>query len=99
MLDNTVAETRPPTTATKEGSEEWLPMGVWALTQEQKGDAVMFFQLSISKQGVISGAYKNTLTGGSEQIIGSGDCESQLAPLAVGQNCQTGIETRALDPD
>jgi len=68
-------------------------MGVWALTQEQKGDAVMFFQLSISKQGVISGAYKNTLTGGSEQIIGSVDGESQLAAWRVGQNGKTIIET------
>jgi len=92
-LANTVAETPPPTPAKKEGSEEWLPMGVWALTQEQKGDAVMFFQLSISKQGVISGAYKNTLTGGSEQIIGSVDGESQLAAWRVGQNGKTVIET------
>src|SRR5260221_13286696 len=73
-------------------------MGVWALTQEQKGDAVMFFQLSISKQGVISGAYKNTLTGGSEQIIGSGDGESQLAALRVGQNGKTVIETGLYNP-
>jgi hypothetical protein len=39
-------------------------MGVWALTQEEKGDAVMFLQISVSKEGIISGAYKNTLTHG-----------------------------------
>jgi hypothetical protein len=92
-LANSVAETPPPAPAKKEGSDEWLPMGVWALTQEEKGDAVMFVQISISKEGIISGAYKNTLTGGSEQVIGSVDRESQLAAWRIGKNGKTVIET------
>jgi len=92
-LAKTVAETPPPTPAKKEGADEWLPMGVWALTQEEKGDAVMFLQISISKQGVISGAYKNTLIGSNEQIIGSVDRENQLAAWRIGQNGKTVIET------
>jgi hypothetical protein len=92
-LANTVAETPPPTPAKKEGSDEWLPMGVWALTQEEKGDAVMFLQISVSKEGIISGAYKNTLTGDSEPIVGSVDRESQLAAWRLGQNGKTVIET------
>jgi hypothetical protein len=76
----------PPTPAKKEGSDEWLPMGVWALTQEEKGDAVMFVQISISKEGVISGAYKNRFYWRSEQVIGSVDRESQLAAWRIGKN-------------
>jgi hypothetical protein len=68
-------------------------MGVWALTQEQKGDAVMFLQISLNKEGVISGAYKNTLTGQNEQVIGAVDRESQLAAWRLGQNGKTVIET------
>jgi hypothetical protein len=92
-LANTVAQTPPPTPAKKEASDDWLPMGVWALTQEQKGDAVMFLQISVSKEGVISGAYKNTLTGANEQIIGSVDRERQLAAWRIGKNGTTVIET------
>src|SRR6185295_45062 len=28
--------------------EEWMPLGVFALAQEEKGDPIMFFQLSVS---------------------------------------------------
>jgi hypothetical protein len=54
---------------------------------------VMFLQISIGKEGIISGAYKNTLTGGSEQVIGSVDRENQLAAWRIGKNGKTVIET------
>ena len=92
-LANSVEETPPPMPSKKKDSEEWLPMGVWALTQEQKGDAVMFLQISLNKEGVISGAYMNTLTGQKEQVIGAVDRESQLAAWRLGQNGKTVIET------
>jgi hypothetical protein len=92
-LANSVEETPPPMPSKKKDSEEWLPMGVWALTQEQKGDAVMFLQISVNKEGVISGGYKNTLTGQQEQVIGAVDRESQLAAWRLGQNGKTVIET------
>lgn len=53
----------------------------------------MFLQISVSKEGIISGAYKNTLTGDSEPIVGSVDRESQLAAWRLGQNGKTVIET------
>jgi hypothetical protein len=92
-LANKVEETPPPMPSKNKDSEEWLPMGVWALTQEQKGDAVMFLQISVNKEGVISGAYKNTLTGQNHQVIGAVDRESQLAAWRIGQNGKTVIET------
>jgi hypothetical protein len=92
-LANKVESAPPPTPAKKEGSDEWLPLGVWALTQEEKGDAVMFFQISVSKDGVISGAYKNTLIGTTEQIVGSVDTKTQVAAWRIGQNGETVIET------
>ena len=45
-------------------------MGVWALAQEEKGDAYMFFQISVDKEGVVSGAYKNVLSGEQAPISG-----------------------------
>jgi hypothetical protein len=103
-LANTVEEAPPPSPGSapspskegaekKVGAEEWLPMGVWALTQEQKGDAVMFLQISISKEGVVSGAYKNTLTGEGGPILGALDREKQLLAWRLGQEGKTVIET------
>ncbi len=54
-----------------------MPLGVWALTQESEGDAVMFYQLSVEKGGGISGAYTNVLSGSSDPVSGSVDKASQ----------------------
>jgi hypothetical protein len=65
-------ETFPVPEPVEEGKPEtWLPMGVWALTQQEQGDAVMFFQLSVDKNGIVAGAYKNILTNEDQPIIES----------------------------
>jgi hypothetical protein len=92
-LANKVEEAPPPMPAKENETGEWLPLGVWALTQEQKGDAVMFCQISINKDGIVSGAFKNTLTGASVPIIGALDKESQLVAWRLGQDGKTVIET------
>jgi hypothetical protein len=48
-------------------AEEWLPLGVFALAEEEKGDPTMFFQISVDRAGVINGAYSNTITATSGQ--------------------------------
>ena len=92
-LANKVEEASPPMPAKESETGEWLPLGVWALTQEQKGDAVMFCQISVSKDGVVSGAFKNTLTGASEPIIGALDKENQLLAWRLGEKGKTVMET------
>lgn len=72
---------------------DWMPLGVWALTQEEKGDAVMFFQISVNKDGMISGGYQNVMTGESKPIAGSVDKQSQRAAWHIGDNQDTVIET------
>ena len=47
---------------------EWLPLGVFALTQDGQATGAepsLYMQLALSKQGVIAGTLKNTLTGKS----------------------------------
>ena len=79
----------PPETG---GQPDWLPLGVWALAQEEKGDAYMFFQLSIDKNGVVSGAYQNALSGEKSPISGQVDKETQRVAWKIGTN-NTVIET------
>ncbi len=70
----------------------WYPLGVWALTQEEKGDAVMFYQLAVSKEGEVAGAYSNALTGESSPVTGSVDFETQRVAWRTGNSDSTAIE-------
>jgi hypothetical protein len=85
---------QPPAPAPPESGKqpEWLPLGVWALAQEEKGEAYMFFQLSIDKDGVVSGAYQNALSGEKSPISGQVDKKTQRVAWRIGTN-NTVIET------
>jgi hypothetical protein len=71
---------------------EYLPLGVWAMVQEEKGDAHMFFQISIDKNGVVTGAYKNLLSGEVSPISGQVDKKTQRVAWKIGSNSSTVIE-------
>lgn len=79
-----VAEGQPQT---------WMPLGVWALTQQEQGDANMFFQLSTDKNGLVGGAFKNVMTGDEEPVVGQVDKEKQRIAWHVGDVTQTVYET------
>jgi hypothetical protein len=87
---------------------EWLPLGVFALSQDGNADVVpnMFLQLAVSKEGIVAGTYENKSTGQTESVEGMVDQKSQRAAWTiVGKNTpivETGIanltkgETRVL---
>jgi hypothetical protein len=92
-LANEPAAQPPAPTPPQPGQQpDWLPLGVWALAQEEKGDAYMFFQLSIDKDGVVSGAYQNVLSGEKSPISGQVDKKTQRVAWKIGSN-NTVIET------
>jgi hypothetical protein len=70
-------------------AEEWMPLGVFALAQEEKGDPVMFFQLSVNRAGIISGAYESTLTDDQRYVAGQVDKASQRVAWRIGENKET----------
>jgi hypothetical protein len=72
--------------------EEWTPLGVWALVQEEQGDAVMFFQLSVNKTGLISGAYVNVVSGEKLPIAGQVDRATQRAAWHIGDRTEKVFE-------
>jgi hypothetical protein len=73
-----------PAVAEAPVTEDWRPLGVWALAQEEKGDAVMFFQLSVNHDGIISGAYANVMSGEELPTSGSVDRQTQRAAWHIG---------------
>jgi hypothetical protein len=92
-LANQPSAQPPPPAPPESGQQaEWLPLGVWALAQEEKGDAYMFFQISIDKNGVVTGAYQNVLSGEKSPISGQVDKKTQRVAWKIGSN-NTVIET------
>ncbi len=62
-------------------SVEWMPLGVFALTQGEGSaeDATLFLQLAISKEGIIAGSFQNTATDEAFEVEGTIDRKSQRA--------------------
>jgi hypothetical protein len=107
QYDEQVAQlaTNPPQPV---GDPEWMPLGVFALTNDNDPDAVpnMFLQLAVSKEGILAGAYQNKATDQVQEIEGAVDGQTQRAAWTiVGKDTpimETGVynltlnETRAL---
>jgi hypothetical protein len=96
-----IATTAPSTTPDK---AEWLPLGVFALTQDGQASGAepsLYMQLAISKQGAISGTLKNTLTGKAQPLEGMADKKSQrVAWVVSGQErpiAETGLSNLTQD--
>jgi hypothetical protein len=63
-----------------------MRLGVFAITQDGQATGAapsLYMQLALSKQGVISGTLKNTLTGKVQALEGMADKESQRVAWGV----------------
>lgn len=90
-----IAQSTPETPPAK---EDWMPLGVFAVTTDGKPTGVaptMFLQLAVSKQGAINGTFQNTATDTVQMIEGMVDKQTQRAAwTAVGKSrplMETGI--------
>jgi hypothetical protein len=88
-LGATVEQPPPPTPPGEGLPEEWMPLGVFALAQEEKGDPIMYLQLSVNREGVISGAYSSTLTQDQRPIAGKVDKVTQQVAWRIGTTTNT----------
>jgi hypothetical protein len=83
---------------------EWLPLGVFALTQDGQASGAqptLYMQLAISKQGVISGTFTNTVSGKVQSLEGMADKKNQrVAWVVTGQQhpiMETGLTNLTQD--
>jgi hypothetical protein len=86
--------TTPP--AVQPAAEDWMPLGVFALTQDGESSGVeptMYLQLAVSKQGVLAGTLQNTATGAVQSIEGAVDEASQRAAWTVKGQTRPIMET------
>jgi hypothetical protein len=88
-----IAAGAPPT---KPDSSEWLPLGVFALTQDGQASGVeptLFMQIAISKEGVIAGTLKNMATDQVQTLEGMADKKSQRVAWGVAGKKRPIMET------
>lgn len=65
-------------------SEDFKPLGVFAMVGEGETKATNIFQLAVNKAGIIRGEYYNALTDATEAVAGSVDNKTQRAAWNVG---------------
>jgi hypothetical protein len=90
---STMSPPPPPLPPPQGERSDWLALGVYALTQQEKGDPVMFLQLSVSREGKISGAYSNILSQSNRPVAGLVDKTSQRVAWRIGDNTDSIFET------
>jgi hypothetical protein len=90
-----LAASAPATTDQQQAEMEWLPLGVFALTQQGVNASSMFLQLAVSKEGVIAGTFYNETTGATHPVEGMVDQKTQRAvwKAADGSNPDVVMET------
>jgi hypothetical protein len=76
---------------------EWLPLGVFALTQEGQSAPTIMLQLAVTKDGVIGGTYTNTSTGETQDVSGRIDRQTQRAAWTIGGNRDMVMEAGAFN--
>ncbi len=74
---------------------EWMPLGVYAIAEEDGVDNGMLIQLAVSKEGLIAGTFYNDSTDEGRPLEGYVDRETQRAAwkFADGKNSEIVMET------
>src|SRR5262249_2105612 len=87
----TLAETGKQAAAPE--TEEWEPLGVFAMVQGDEKSSYNIFHLAINKKGILRGNYYNALADPTEPIYGSVDPKTQRAAWTVGNKKEPVYET------
>jgi len=72
-------------TSTAAPSEDWKPLGVYALVQGDEKTSNNIFQLAVNKDGIIRGNYYDGLMDTTTEVYGSVDKAAQRAAWTIGK--------------
>ena len=73
-------------------TDDWLPLGVYAMVRNEQQHAQTILQLAINKQGILRGNYTDELTEQTQPVQGAVDPKTQRAAWTVGENNLSIIE-------
>ncbi|MEX0679485.1 MAG: hypothetical protein WD063_20590 [Pirellulales bacterium] len=80
------------TDAEASATEQWLPLGVFAMVRNEHQHPQLIMQLAIDRQGILRGNYTDEITDHTLPIHGAVDKDTQRAAWTVGGNKQTVME-------
>lgn len=66
-------------------TEEWQPLGVFALVRGEEQTSDKIFQIALNKDGVIRGNYYDALADNTLPVYGSVDKKTQRAAWSIGE--------------
>ena len=75
--------------------QDWLPLGVFGLSNQSTGEPTTFVQLAVNKDGVIAGTYSNSVTNEALPVTGAIDPNTQRAAWFIGDDRNTVFDTGA----
>ncbi len=80
-------------------SDDWMPLGVFAISPAGQPNTHTFVQLAVSRQGAIEGSYFDQLSGSAQPVQGSLDKQTQKVGWKVGSGAvfETSVETLTSD--
>lgn len=87
----TLAQTGTDADAPADG--DWLPLGVFALSQPDHPSSNLVVQLAVNKDGILRGNYTDTTSNQTQVLHGSVDKQTQRVAFTIGDNTDTVIET------
>src|SRR5262249_17126251 len=74
-------------------TEQWQPLGIFALVLGDETTSDNIFQLALNKDGVVRGNYYNALTDTTQPVYGSLDKKSQRVAWSDGENKEKVFES------
>jgi hypothetical protein len=74
------------TKAATSATDQWLPLGVFALVRDEHHHPQLIMQFAINQQGIVRGNYTDEVTGSTLPIHGEVDLQSRRAAWTVGDN-------------
>jgi hypothetical protein len=78
-------------------TDQWLPLGVFAMVRNEQQQPHLILQFAINRQGILRGNYTDDVSGTTLPIRGAVDQPSQRAAWTVGDNKQTVMEAGISD--
>lgn len=73
-------------------SEKWLPLGVFAMVQNEQQHPHLILQIAINEKGALRGNYTDTVTDNNLSVQGGVDPKTQRAAWTVGTNSNSVLE-------
>jgi hypothetical protein len=79
--------------APETGDQNWLPLGVFAMTEADQSNSFMSIQLAVNKEGIIRGNFTDTKENLTQPVQGSIDKKTQRAAWTIGEKKNDVMET------